>query len=115
MKSHQLTTWLLSGLCAVVAASCTGKEEVQPERIRVRYTQTMCDDPWGAAQGEQELVAAAQSFLVQNNLTLYQPRATTGPAASGFGCNTPTGLVLEGSAAPKDVPTLLNLGFTKQP
>jgi hypothetical protein len=53
--------------------------------------------------------------LVQNHLALYQLRTSAGPAAAGFGCNTPTGLFLEGAANPQDVPLLLSIGFMKQP
>ena len=115
MKSPPFTTWLLGIVCAVAATGCTDKEGVppEPERISVRYTQTQCDDPWGAAHGEQALLTAAQAYLVQHNLPLHQLRATTGPAAAGFGCSTPTGLVLEGGASPQDVPLLLSIGFMK--
>jgi hypothetical protein len=115
MKSSRYTTWLLSGLCALATMSCSNKkDDLEPLTVSVSYVQTMCADQWGPAEGEQQLVAAAQAYLSQQNVTLYQPRATTGPGAAGMSCNTPTGRILEGSVSQADLPAVLALGFTKR-
>ncbi|MBF9223530.1 hypothetical protein [Hymenobacter ruricola] len=121
-KPTRLATWLLSGLCAFAAVSCTGKkDEIQPEPaqkqdlVAVTYAQTQCNDRWGQAQGTQQLVAKAQAYLAQQGLTLNQPQASVaGPPAVCAACTCPTGLVLEATVSPADLPAVLALGFAKK-
>ena len=114
-KPARFAGYLLGGLCAVAAASCTSKKaDPNPDLMAVRNDQTQCADRWGQAQGTQQLVAAAQTYLAQQGLTLHQPRASaTSISAVCSACTCPTGLVLEGSVQPADLAAVLALGFTK--
>ena len=115
MKTY-VTTWLLSGLCALSVMSCNRDEdniivEPAPQYVHVRYVQTQCADSWGQAQGSQALIAAAQTYLNQRNLTLHQPLTTNGTPSACAACTCPTGLVLEGDVLPADLSAVLALGF----
>lgn len=114
--SPRFAAWLLSGLCALATTSCTSKKQTpEPELTGVQYAQTQCADRWGQAQGTRQLVAAAQAYLAQQGLTLYQPQASVrNPAAVCNACTCTTGLVLEGAVQPADLPAVLALGFTKR-
>ncbi|OWP61367.1 hypothetical protein CDA63_19770 [Hymenobacter amundsenii] len=100
----------------MATVGCTGEQEdPAPELVGVRYAQTQCADRWGQAASTQQLLAAAQGYLAQQNLTLHQPRASIKDAgAVCTACTCPTGLVLEGTVQPADLPAVLALGFTKQ-
>ena len=112
---QSLYPWLLGDLCAITAASCSNeKSDVKPLTVDVYYMQTQCADRWGTAEGAQQLVSAAQAYLTQQRLTLYNARATTGPAPAGLSCNTPTGRVLEGAVTTDDFSTVLALGFQER-
>ena len=115
-KPTRFTTWLLGGLCAIAAAGCDcEKEAPAPELVGVRYAQTQCADRWGKASDTQQLVAAAQTYLAQQGLTLHQPQASgKTDEATCTACTCPTGLVLEGRVQPADLSAVLALGFTKQ-
>jgi hypothetical protein len=120
-KPTRFATGLLGGLCAIAALSCTSKEEVRPEpapksdAVTVTYAQTQCADRWGQAPSAQQLVAKAQAYLAQQGLTLNQPQAAaTGQASTCAACTCPTGLVLEATVSPADLPAVLALGFTKK-
>ena len=83
--------------------------------MKVRYAQTQCADRWGQASGTQQLVAAAQAYLVRQGLTIHQAQARVDNAgAVCTACTCPTGLVLEGAVPPADVAAVRALGFTKQ-
>jgi hypothetical protein len=120
----RFAVWLLSGLCVLAAPGCicgpdtdTLPEPAQPEteQVAVSYAQTQCADRWGQARGTQQLVAVAQAYLAQQGLTLNQPRASvTGQASACAACTCPTGLVLEATVSPADLPAVLALGFTKK-
>jgi hypothetical protein len=120
MKTSRLSTWLFSGMCAFAAISCNDKKaEIQPEtdtsieKVHVRYVQTQCADRWGQAQGAQALIAAAQAYLTQRNLTLYQPTTSNGSPSACAACTCPTGLVLEGDVRTADLSAVQALGFTQ--
>jgi hypothetical protein len=119
-NASRFATWLLGSLCfAATSCICGPKtdlpEPVQPELVAVRYAQTQCADRWGQAQGSQQLVEVAPAYLAQQGLTLNQPHArTTGPAAACNACTCLTGVVLEASVSPADLPAVLALGFTKK-
>ena len=115
LKLTRLTGLLLGILCVIGTMSCTSEEKnPAPDLVAVRYAQTQCADRWGQAQSTQQLVAAAQTYLAQQGLTLHQPQAIVKNA--GMVCNAcscTTGLVLEGTVQPADLPAMLALGFTK--
>jgi hypothetical protein len=121
-KPTRFATWLLSGLCAFAAVSCTCKKEdirpepeQKPQLVAVSYAQTQCADRWGQARGAQQLVAVAQAYLAQQGLTLNQPQAAaTGTPSACAACTCPTGLVLEATVSPADLSAALALGFTKK-
>lgn len=124
-KYPRFTTWLLGSLCALATTSCIcgpkselpepAQQQPKAELVAVRYAQTQCADRWGQAQGTQQLVTAAQAYLAQQGLTLNQPQASaTGQAGACAACTCPTGLVLEASVSPTDLPAVLALGFTKK-
>mgnify|MGYP006899134068 CR=1 FL=1 len=118
---------LLGGLFSLGAAGCQ-KKDVRPheqpgrcgtvvtDSIFVRYEQTYCADPWGQAQGAQQLQAAAQAYLGQQGL---RPSTVTAyvrnPAAVCNACTCTTGLVVEAAIAPPDLPVMQALGFTRIP
>ena len=114
--SPRFAAWLLSGLCALATVSCTSEEKNPgPELVGVQYAQTQCADRWGPAPGTQQLAAAAQAYLAQQNLTLYQAQASVkNSGAVCTACTCPTGLVLEGAVQPADLQAVLALGFTKK-
>ena len=112
----RLSAGLLSSLCLIATASCAfEKESPGPGLVRVSYAQTQCADRWGQARGTQQFVAAAQTYLFQQGLTLYKPQAIA--KNLGFTCDActcPTGLVLKGRVKPADLPAVLALGFVEQ-
>ena len=112
----RFAAWLLSGLGALATVSCTSEEKnPEPELVGVQYAQTQCADRWGQAPGTRQLVAAAQAYLAQQNLTLYQAQASVkNSGAVCAACTCPTGLVLEGAVQPADLQAVLALGFTKK-
>ena len=115
LKLTRLTGLLLGSLCAIEAMSCTEEKNPAPDLVAVRYAQTQCADRWGQAQSAQQLVAAAQTYLAQQGLTLHQPQASVKDA--GLVCNAcpcTTGLVLEGTVQSADLSAVLALGFTKK-
>ena len=112
----RFAAWLLSGLCALATVSCTSEEKnPEPELVGVQYAQTQCADRWGQAPGTRQLVAAAQAYLAQQNLTLYLAQVSVkNSGAVCAACTCPTGLVLEGAVQPADLQAVLALGFTKK-
>ncbi|MFC6224429.1 hypothetical protein ACFP2F_14355 [Hymenobacter artigasi] len=115
-KPTRFAYWLLGSLCAMAAVSCNSeKQDPDPNLVAVRYAQTQCADRWGQAQGTQQLITVAQTYLAQQGLTLHQPSASVKNA--GMVCNAcscTTGLVLEGTVQSADLPAVLALGFNKQ-
>ena len=115
-KITRFIGWLLGSLCAIAAVSCTAEKKAPaPDLVAVHYVQTQCSDRWGQAASSQQLVAAAQTYLTQHSLTLYQPQVsgTYGiPACAS--CPCPTGLVLDGAVQSADLAAVLALGFTKR-
>jgi hypothetical protein len=82
--------------------------------VQVSYAQTYCADPWGQAQGTQQLETVAATYLAQHNLTTPQLHASVKyPAAVCNACACTTGLVLEGYVSAADLPAVLALGFTQ--
>ncbi len=108
---------LLALLCALAVTACAGdKKDPAPDGlVGVRYAQTQCADRWGPAPSPPELVAAAQTYLAHQGVTLHQPTASTQNAgAVCTACTCPTGVVLQGTVVPADLSAVLALGFTKQ-
>lgn len=126
MKSLPFSALLLGGLLSL-AASCQKKDIAPTERpgrcgtvmldsVFVRYQQTYCADPWGQAQGAQQLQAVAQAYLVQQGISL-RPGAlrayVRNPASVCNACSCTSGLVVEAAIVSADLPAMQALGFTR--
>jgi len=121
MTSLRPTAWLLSSLLALASVACTCKKDTpEPEQpkaqlIKVSYAQTQCADKWGQARTTQQLEAAATAYLVQQGVSLSNPKATA-PSAPGLvchACTCPTGTVLVGEVPASQLAAIQALGFTK--
>ncbi|MDB5234638.1 MAG: hypothetical protein JWR44_1631, partial [Hymenobacter sp.] len=68
-----------------------------------------------ASETEGPLEAADRRTTAQQGLTLNQAQANaTGQPSACAACTCPTGLVLEATVSPADLPAVLALGFTKK-
>jgi hypothetical protein len=123
MKLTPLATWLLSSLCAIATIGCQKNGPAPeaahnwcatpPTTIRVSYAQTQCADPWGQAREPQQFYAEAKAYLTQQGIAFTQ-LPTTITNQDPIVCNAcicPTGVVLEGTVSPADLPAVLALGF----
>ena len=116
MRTSHLTTWLLSGLCLLAAASCS-KKTAEPEAsgVLVSYAQTYCADPWGSVKGNQQLVAAASAYLSSKGITLTNAQASqVSSPATCLACTCGTGVVLTGRVDSTQLAAVQALRFKKQ-
>ena len=120
MKSIRPTTWLLSGLCALVAGSCTCKKDEpvpdveQAKTVQVTYDATQCADPWGFTNTGQQLATTAATYLVQHGISSYRHQTITQTnAAACAACTCKRGLLITGTVSQTELAAAVALGFSK--
>jgi hypothetical protein len=118
---------LLLGSVLTLVASCQKKYIAPVEKpvdcspflvdsVSVRYQQTYCADPWGQAQGTQQLQATAYAYLMQQGISL-RPGAlkayVRNPASVCNACTCTSGVVIEADIISADLPAMQALGFMR--
>jgi len=105
-KMKHLTLFL--ALTALSLTSC------QREKVWVKYLETQCADPWGGyTQPDAEKTAAIKAYFSGQGVEVFHVtmEALHGPDAC-MACECLSGNVISCRVSEKDLPVMLDHGFT---
>jgi hypothetical protein len=105
MKAHHLLIFLLT---AISFTSC------QKERVWVKYSETGCADPWGGSwQPHAEKVSSIKAFFSGVGVEVFGVAIETVNLPDACdACHCLTGNVIRCEVREKDLPVMLEQGFT---